>query len=207
MFDTLIFIVILIFMWQGYGKRFERELPRLVSLVGAVIFGIIFYEVIGLVLNLTPLPDWLGGLTSNNFLDKISGEEVDANAVNQIFGAITHEKHKTRIIGEFIVKFISFLILFISAYIILRKVFKKTRIFKKVKVVRQISPALGGVVGILKGIIYVYIALAMLVICEPLIPTNFIRNQIETSEIARFMYEDNYIANIVAHREYLSSED
>ena len=205
MFDRIVFIIILVFMWQGYKRGFERELPRLASLVAAVVAGIIFYSAIGAILNATPLPDFIGGFTSESFIEKISSKEVENGTVNQIFGAITHEENKTRIIGEFIVKFIAFLLVFVIAYFIFRYVFKRTKVFKKVKVVRQIKPVLGGVLGIVKGILFAYLAVALLVICEPMISTSFISEGVEKSEIVRFMYDDNYIANIVAQHEYLTS--
>lgn len=205
MFDSIVFIAILIFMWKGYKRGFERELPRLASVVAAIVIGIIFYSAIGAILSATPLPDFIGGFTSESFIRRISSKEIENGTVNQIFGAITHEENKTQIIGEFVVKFIAFLLVFAAAYFVLRYVFKKTKVFKKVKVVRQMRHALGGVLGIVRGILYAYLAVALLVICEPMISTNFVRNGVERSEIVRFMYEDNYIANIVAQHEYLTS--
>ncbi len=205
MIDIIIFVTILVFMWKGYDREFEREFPRLMSLIGAVIFGIIFYKVIGMLLNLTPLNEIIGNFTTDAFLEKISGKEVDSNTVNQIFGAITHEENKKELIGEFIVKFIAFIMLFVLAYIIIRKILRKKQLLNKIKVVRQIRPALGGLVGFLRGILFVYIAVGFLVVCEPLIPTEVIRTQVEKSEIGRVMYENNYIANIVAQHDYLSS--
>ncbi len=207
MFDSIVFIVILIFMWRGYKRGFERELPRLASLVASIMIGIIFYSAVGAILNATSLPDFIGGFTTESFLDKISSKEVENGTVNQIFGAITHEENKTRIIGEFLVKFISFLIVFAISYLILRYIFKKTRVLRKVKVARQMKPALGGITGLFKGILYAYLGVALLVICEPIISTNFVRNGVEKSEIVKFMYDDNYIANIVAQHEYLTSEE
>ncbi len=204
MIDILVFAVILIFMWKGYERRFSREFTRLIALVCSVVIALIFYEVLGTALNSTPLPKALGGLTSDHFLQKITGNEIDSDTVNQIFGAITHEKNKTLIVGQFMAKFISFLILFIAAYIALRKIFRKTKLFQKIRVVHQVSPALGGLIGVLRAIVFVYIAIALLVICEPVIPTEFVKTEIEKTQIARTMYEDNYIANIVAQRDFLS---
>lgn len=206
MFDIFIFIVILIFMYKGYQKGFEKELGGVISLAGGLVLGVIFYAVLAALLCATPLPDWLGGLTSNSFLEKISSAEVGNGTVNQIFGSITHEENKTRIIGEFMVKFLSFVLVFAAGYVALKEIFKRKKVFKKLRIVRQLRPALGGVCGLFKGIAYCYIALAMLVIAEPVISTNFVRNQVEKSEIARFMYEDNYIANIIAQHDYLTSE-
>ncbi len=208
MFDILIFAVIIVFMWKGYERRFEREFPRVVSLAVAMIFGLIFYEVLAALISITHLSEFLGGLTSASFLDKVSGTGTGAasDTVNHIFGALTTEKDKTSVIGDFLVKFIAFLILFFAAYFILRKVFRRVRFFNKIKVVRQVSPALGGLVGLLRGIVYIYIALALLVVCEPLMRTDFVKIKIEESQLARAMYEDNYIANIVAQRDFLSSE-
>ncbi len=207
MFDIFIFIVILIFMYKGYKKGFEKELGGVISLAGGLILGVIFYAVIAALLCATPLPNWLGGLTSNSFLEKISSSEVGNGTVNQIFSSITHEENKIRIIGEFMVKFLSFVLIFAAGYVALKEIFKRKKVFKKLRIVRQLRPALGGVCGLFKGIAYCYIALAMLVIAEPVISTNFVRNQVEKSEIARFMYEDNYIANIIAQHDYLTSED
>lgn len=272
MFDVLIFVIILYFMWKGYQRGFARELPRLGAIFAAMVIGIIFYSIIATVINSTPFPQWVGSFTSDEFKERIAisaqtekeeqkaeevleeaepeslEEEADENAedeeettnsdeteesaesiteeqgnkdlekyvekavrtekkehtVNQIYGAINSVENKELMIGEFFTMYMSLILIFFVAYYILRKFSKKKKLYRKINVPVQLNPALGGCVGILKGLFIVYMICAFLVICEPLIQTDFIIEQINKSELAKALYDKNYIANIVARQDFLS---
>jgi len=311
MFDIIFFGVILYFMWKGYKRGFAREIPRLAALFSGIIVAIIFYSVLALALNSTPLPDKIGSLTTDAFIDKVSNKNIETatekqdedklsdnssgtttdsseaegtaesdngldnntaddntaddntaddnttddnteisgdedqenaqgienteaeseenqniiniseeneqdeddynieehteNQVNQIFGAINNAEDKERMIGEIIVMYISLIIIFLASYYVIRRITKKKKLYRKIKIPMQVNPALGGLIGVLRGIMIIYIAIAFLVVCEPVIPSNFVLEQIENSDIIKAMYDKNYIANIVARQDFLSS--
>ncbi len=205
MFDSIVFVCILIFMYLGYKKGFRREFSSLLVLMASVIVGIIFHSVLGMLLNLTSLPDVIGGMATENFLLKLSEPNANNGTVNQIFAAMTHSADKRRAIGEISVTFISFLVIFFAAYIVLGKMQRKIKFLQKIQVARQIRQPLGGVVGIFKGFIVVYIFVSLLVVAEPFIGVKFVQRGVEKSEITRFIYEDNYVANVVGRKDYLSS--
>lgn len=204
MLDIIVFIVVLFFMWKGYQRGFSRELPRLGALVAAIIAGIVFYSVIAVFLSGTPVPDIIGSYTSGAFWERVASEKAKEGKVNQIFGSINSVENKERMVGEFFIMFISLCIIFAVVYCILRRYSRKKNIYRKINVPVQLNPALGGCVGILRGVFYVYLVCAFLVICEPFIPSDFLVNQVDKSEITRVMYEKNYIANIVARQDFLS---
>ena len=269
MFDIIIFIFILYFMWKGYQRGFARELPRFGAIFAALILGIIFHSIIATVINSTPFPQWVGGFMSDEFRERIaitaqvekeevekaeeeaeSAEEAKASeetteneeketseeaettedntsdnleiedieeyvkkaaraekkesSVNQIFGAINSAENKELMIGEFFTMYMSLIIIFFVAYYLLRKFSKKKKLYRKIKVPMPLNPALGGCVGIIKGLVIVYIICAFLVICEPLIPSDFIIEQVNQSELMKAIYDKNYIANIVARQDFLS---
>lgn len=292
MFDIIIFIVVLYFMWKGYQRGFARELPRIGALVVSMIIGIIFYSIVAMVINSTALPDWIGSHTSDEFWARLASEEAmkkqeadetenvevaedkavteteevtepseqtdeteetteetaepvseetttdenteeksDENAenreeeakkdmlefvnrgmnvklnestVNQVFGAINNAENKERMIGEFFVMYMSLIFVFLVAYFVIRHFSKKKKLYRKIKIPVQLNPAFGGCVGVVRGILIVYIACAFLVICEPLIPSDLIIEQVAKSEIVQAMYDKNYIANIVARQDFLS---
>lgn len=289
MFDIIIFIVVLYFMWKGYQRGFARELPRIGALIVSMIIGIIFYSIVAMVINSTALPDWIGSHTSDEFLARLASEEAmkkkeadetedvevaedtevteteestepteqtetteetaapaseeetttDENteeksednakireeeakkdmqefvnrgmnvklkesSVNQVFGAINNAENKERMIGEFFVMYMSLIFVFLVAYFVIRHFSKKKKLYRKIKIPVQLNPAFGGCVGVVRGILIVYIACAFLVICEPLIPSDLIIEQVAKSEIVQAMYDKNYIANIVARQDFLS---
>lgn len=269
MFDIIIFIFILYFMWKGYQRGFARELPRFGAIFVALILGIIFHSIIATVINSTPFPQWVGSFTSDEFRNRIaiteqvekedtakvndeaeSADEAEAeedmsendeavnteetenteentsekteienieeyvqkavraeekeSSVNQIFGAINSVENKELMIGEFFTMYMSLIIIFFVAYYLLRKFSKKKKLYRKIKVPMPLNPVLGGCVGIIKGLIIVYIICAFLVICEPLIPSDFIIEQVDKSELMKAIYDKNYIANVVARQDFLS---
>lgn len=206
MLDVLIFIIILLFMSYGYKRGFEATFPGTIIIICALVLSIVFNSVVAAFLNSTALPEIVGGWATNSFMSKISLSEIDSGTVHQIYGSLTRVENQRVVIGEIFIKFMALLVVMVALYFVLKGVFKKYGVFKKVKVVMQINPALGGVVGIFNGLICVYIVFALLAVSEPMIPTQAIRNQVSKSEIAKYVYEENYIANIIARREYLSSE-
>ena len=131
-------------------------------------------------------------------------EEMQRRTAHSIFGNINSAKDMEHVIGEFIVMYISLIIILIAVYIGLRYFTKKKKLYRKIKIPMQINPALGGVIGVLRCLLVVYIAIAFLVVCEPIMPSTFVLDQIEHSEIIKAMYDKNYIANIVARQDFLS---
>lgn len=207
MLDIVIFIILLIYMWKGYEKTFSREVLDLGIISVSLIAGIIFYSIPALVLRATSLSAWIGGFTTDGFMKRVTNPELTNETVNQIFGAINTVENKEGMIGDLIVMFFSLIIIFVVVYAVLKYVLCKKKVYKKIRVAIQINPALGGLVGVVKGLLVVYVAIAFLVVSEPIIPSDFVKNQVDNSEIARAMYERNYIANIVARQDFLSSRD
>ena len=203
MFDVIIVLIVLVFMYYGYKKGFRKRFAGIVSAIVALIAGIILYSTVALILNSTSLPSGIGGKTADVFLKNVMNYSTDNGTVHQIFGTLTYEKNKELVIGQIAVKFISFLIVFTAAYIVLRIVIKKTKILSKVKVTKQLNNVLGGALGFVSGALCVYILCGILVASEPFIPVKSVKDGIARSEIARVCYEDNYIANIVAKQEFL----
>jgi hypothetical protein len=138
------------------------------------------------------------------YVQKAVRAEEKGSSVNQIFGAINSVENKELMIGEFFTMYMSLIIIFFVAYYLLRKFSKKKKLYRKIKVPMPLNPALGGCVGIIKGLIIVYIICAFLVICEPLIPSDFIIEQVDKSELMKAIYDKNYIANVVARQDFLS---
>lgn len=203
MFDILVVLIELGFMYYGYKKGFQSRFASLIACIGALISGIILYSTISLILNSTQLPVIIGGKTTDRFLENVMNYSTNNGTVHQIFGTLTHENNKELVIGQIAVKFISFLIVFAAAYIVLRIIFKKTNIFARVRVSEQLNNPLGGAIGFISGALCVYIISGILVITEPFFPADSVRIGIEKSEMARVCYDDNYIVNIVAKQEFL----
>lgn len=205
MFDIIVFAVVFIVMWVQYRRGFERTFSGFLSVVGGLICGIILYAILGTILNSTSLPGYFGGLIRAEYLKTVGSGE----SVNQIYAALQslpNEEARRLFIGEVMVKFLSFIIIFVISFIILQYVLKRMKFIKKVKVVRQLDGVVGGIIGLLQGFLLIYVTFAFLAVAKPIAISDSLETQIMNGEMSRFVYEDNYIANIVSKQEYLSSE-
>lgn len=206
MIDIVIFAVVFGIMYVQYRRGFGRIFRGFLSLAAGLICGIILHAILGFILNSTPLPKIIGGLVSAEFLKTVD----DGKSVNQIYAALQSlpsEAARRAFIGEVAVKFISFIIVFVISFIIFQYVLKRAKFMKKIKVMRQLDGVLGGTVGLLQGFLLLYVFFAFFAVAEPITTPKSLKAQIMNSEMTRFIYEDNYIANIVSKQEYLSSED
>ena len=128
-------------------------------------------------------------------------ETVELDLENKFRGKILQEANNTieGIANAFSVKIIeiaTLLLLFITAKLILRFVTILADLIAKIPVLKQVNKLGGTIYGILKGIIIVYVILAIVYLISPVLQGK-INETIDKTVVTKTMYYNNILLNII----------
>ena len=70
-------------------------------------------------------------------------------------------------------------------------------LFTRIQVIRQINRLGGLVVGFAIGVVCVYLILAVILACTPMLVDTLVLEQIENSVLALWMYENNVLVSLM----------
>lgn len=213
--DIIIIIIILISTLIGYFRGLANTIIALISIVISIIlsyflctpFTNFLYDNTGLdeavkakVIELMPMHDKdfeinadtneIPDIIQNTVDDKIESTENDINdkknkIIDDTANNVTYK----------IMNGISFVILLLGIRIILLVLKIFTAIIKKIPLVNKLDKFGGFAVGLIRGVLIIYIALGILRVNENLDATEDIRKQINNSYIAHYFYDNNLLAN------------
>lgn len=214
--DLIIIALILLSTYFGYRKGLVRVIFKICSFIIAIILMLILYKpVSNYVINNTTYDEKIKTAISEKLstadleLGKIENTEespypeIVVEYVNKyVTEAINEGKaNVTEYVAEnlsiIIINAIVAIVLFISINLLLLIVQLLTRFLVKLPVLKQFDKTGGIIYGVLRGIIYIYLILAILSIFSALI-TNFgIQEMIQNSHLGSAMYNNNIILKLV----------
>lgn len=214
--DLIIIALIALSTYFGYKKGLVRVIFKICSFIIAIILMLILYKpVSNYVINNTTYDEKIKTAISEKLsttdleLGKIENNEespypeIVVEYVNKyVTEAINEGKaNVTEYVAEnlsvIVINVIVAIALFISINILLLIVQLLTRFLVKLPVLKQFDKTGGIIYGVLRGIIYIYLILAILSIFSALI-TNFgIQEMIQKSHLGSAMYNNNIILKLV----------
>ena len=199
--DAIVAIIILFTMVQGYRKGFVFTLLHMVSWIFAVVLGFVFYpKIVNFINDKTSLHNTIHTSISNKLMDDASSAtsqvvnglpSIMQNAMNSATNSVAVSISDG--ISNIILNIIGFMIIIVIIKLISLTI---STLFSK-KSNQGIIGGLDGLLGLLaggiKGVVIVFIFLALLVPITSLWGNTILLDSLNDSYIARDLYDNNLI--------------
>ncbi|BEP30418.1 CvpA family protein [Helicovermis profundi] len=105
-------------------------------------------------------------------------------------------------LSSFVMGVIAFLLVFIVAYIALILIVKLLDSIAKLPILKEINKLGGFIVGVVKGLVFIYIIMTIIMIVNPIVSNSYIVGLIQSSMIGSFFYNHNiimfFVKNMIA---------
>lgn len=220
--DIIIIVFFALSIWMGYRKGLTQSLLKIFTFILAIIISfILFKPIANLVISKTEIDDNIQYAIIEAFKDEETESESDnvndskSNSANKDMPSIFYNYIEGKIeesateakelviktaseeIAIAIVNIATFIILFIVLRILLIFVKAIANIITKIPVIKQCDELGGGIYGALRAAIIILIIFTILSIISPLISESGIIALINQSILAKLIYENNIIIQII----------
>lgn len=205
--DIAILAIIIICIIAGYKKGLVGMAFSVASfIVAAIIALILFNPVASFIMNKTELDETIQNVIIENFTEETGQQKEAENMPDMIMNYIEERTNEVKNIGveaaavslsQLSIKALSFIGLFIVAKIILAFFSKLANLIASLPILKQFNKAGGLLIGILKGLIIVYIILAILLLVMPFFGNLGVYEAINESFIGNIMYNNNILLKII----------
>lgn len=201
-FDLIVIAIIALCTFIGYKQGLVKAAIKILSFFIAIIIALVLYKPISnVVVNNTSVDENI----KNTIIDKINPEEIDKNKEISIEDSLTK-----KIIGEanstieelsnvFSIKLIEIcvlLLIYIVVRIGLRFISILADLIAKLPILKQINKTGGLIYGVIRGVIIVYVMLAVFYLASPLIEQDIYKD-IDKTFITKNIYNNNILLNII----------
>lgn len=197
--DIIIAVVLVAFTLAGLRKGLVGNLVGFISLIASIILARILYPVVADLLMSFGVRDYIYGLViervnispDGGMMIEILPELIRESVKN---GADTAIMQITSYITDIILNIVSFLIVLIISRVIIFIVEKTLKIAVKLPVLNGLNKIGGLAVGLLKGIIFVYIISMLIMVISPVMMKN---EAVQSSFFMKTMHNRNPVVNSI----------
>ena len=166
--DLIVILVIALFTFIGYKQGLIKVAIKIASFFIAIIIALVLFKPVStLVINNTTIDD------TNDSIKNIA------------------ETLTTKLI-----EICTILILYIVARIVLKFIAALATLIEKIPILKQFNKLGGTVYGLVKGVLIVYVILAIIYLASPLLKENTSK-KIEEARLTKMMYNNNIITKIM----------
>lgn len=199
--DLIVILVIALFTFIGYKQGLIKVAIKIASFFIAIIIALVLFKPVStLVINNTTIDDKI----ENAIIEKITPEgmkpEDKVEAQNLPSGIIKNTNDSIKSIAETLttklIEICTILILYIVARIVLKFIAALATLIEKIPILKQFNNLGGTVYGLVKGVLIVYVVLAIIYLASPLLKENTSK-KIEEARLTKMMYNNNIITKIM----------
>ena len=200
--DLIVILIIALFTFIGYKQGLIKTAIKITSFFIAIIVALILYKPVStLIIDSTTIDDKI----ESTIIEKITPEgmnpEDEASETTKIPQEFIKEannsiKDTAKTITVKIIELCTVLVLYIIARIVLKFIAALGDLIAKLPILKQFNKLGGTVFGALKGLLIVYIILAIIYLISPLLKENTIK-KIDESILIKFMYNNNVITKLI----------
>ena len=199
--DLIVILVIALFTFIGYKQGLIKVAIKIASFFIAIIIALVLFKPVStLVINNTTIDDKI----ENAIIEKITPEgmkpEDKVEAQNLPSGIIKNTNDSIKSIAETLttklIEICTILILYIVARIVLKFIAALATLIEKIPILKQFNKLGGTVYGLVKGVLIVYVILAIIYLASPLLKENTSK-KIEEARLTKLMYNNNIITKIM----------
>lgn len=198
--DLAVILIIALFTFIGYKQGLVKALIKIASFFIAIIIAMILYKPISnFVINNSTIDDNIKNtivskINPVNSPDKIN---IEDGVMEKIVGSTSSTAEE--IANAMTIKLIQFsvlVLLFILIKIALMIIIAITDLITKLPGLKQINKLGGTIYGLIKGVVIVYIILAIMYLVSPLIKNNT-TDLVDKTIITKELYDHNLVLNLV----------
>lgn len=200
--DLIVVLIVALFTFIGYKQGLIKTAIKITSFFIAIIVALILYKPVStLIIDSTTIDDKI----ESTIIEKITPEgmnpEDEASETTKIPQEFIKEannsiKDTAKTITVKIIELCTVLVLYIIARIVLKFIAALGDLIAKLPILKQFNKLGGTVFGALKGLLIVYIILAIIYLISPLLKENTIK-KIDESILIKFMYNNNVITKLI----------
>lgn len=200
--DLIVILIIALFTFIGYKQGLIKSAIKIASFFIAIIIALVLYKPVStLIINNTTIDDKI----ENTIIEKITPEgmkpEDEASQATKIpQGFIVEANNSIKDIANTttikIIEVCTVLVLYIIARIALKFVAALGDLIAKIPILKQFNKLGGTIFGLIKGLLIVYVILAVVYLISPLLKEDT-SNKIEKSMLTKNMYNNNLITKII----------
>lgn len=199
--DLIVILVIALFTFIGYKQGLIKVAIKIASFFIAIIIALVLFKPVStLVINNTTIDDKI----ENAIIEKITPEgmkpEDKVETQNLPSGIIKNTNDSIKNIAETLttklIEICTILILYIVARIVLKFISALATLIEKIPILKQFNKLGGTVYGLVKGVLIVYVILAIIYLASPLLKENTSK-KIEEARLTKMMYNNNIITKIM----------
>lgn len=200
--DLIVILIIALFTFIGYKQGLIKSAIKIASFFIAIIIALVLYKPVStLIISNTTIDDKI----ENTIIEKITPEgmkpEDEASQATKIpQGFIVEANNSIKDIANTttikIIEVCTVLVLYIIARIALKFVAALGDLIAKIPILKQFNKLGGTIFGLIKGLLIVYVILAVVYLISPLLKENT-SNKIEKSMLTKNMYNNNLITKII----------
>ena len=200
--DLIVILVIALFTFIGYKQGLIKSAIKIASFFIAIIIALVLYKPVStLIINNTTIDDKI----ENTIIEKVTPEgmkpEDEASQATKIpQGFIVEANNSIKDIANTttikIIEVCTVLVLYIIARIALKFVAALGDLIAKIPILKQFNKLGGTIFGLIKGLLIVYVILAVVYLISPLLKEDT-SNKIEKSMLTKNMYNNNLITKII----------
>mgnify|MGYP000372261743 FL=1 len=200
--DLIVILIIALFTFIGYKQGLIKSAIKIASFFIAIIIALVLYKPVStLIINNTTIDDKI----ENTIIEKVTPEgmkpEDEASQATKIpQGFIVEANNSIKDIANTttikIIEVCTVLVLYIIARIALKFVAALGDLIAKIPILKQFNKLGGTIFGLIKGLLIVYVILAVVYLISPLLKEDT-SNKIEKSMLTKNMYNNNLITKII----------
>lgn len=213
--DLIVVIIIGLTTFIGYKRGFVKTAFGMASFIVALVLAITLYKPVAVVLaDRTGIDEWihetiLGKVDEINEEKQIettenseneSIKETFENLPEKIKNELGLEEAKTKAkdaiavkASEIALKLISFVGIYVIARIVLAVACFVLDLVMKAPVLKQANEVLGLIIGLLQGIMSVFVVLAIIMSLSSIVNLDWLLTYVKSSLITSIMYENNFV--------------
>ena len=211
--DLLILILMIISVYFGYKKGFLKTITGVLSIILSLVIAIALYPSVEELIKKTTVYEYV----YENVSSQLETPDEETNQISE-YGAgklnlprsflkTMQEKaneKKENVLdtiavfsADSAVKVISMLLVFITARLLLFGVITIAELIKKLPFIGWSDRILGVLFGFVRGILVIYILLAVITVSAQIKSDNFAARAVKQSEFAKIMYNNNVFLDFV----------
>ena len=201
--DLILIGIIALFTFIGYKQGLVKAAIKILSFIIAIIISIILYKpVSAIVIKNTSIDDKIKNVIVENVKleEKENAEKsniIKDNLSNKIIAGANNTVEE--VADSFTVKLIEIaviIVLYIIARIILKFISALSDLITNLPILKQANKTGGIIYGFLKGVLIIYVLLAIIYLISPIISAD-IFGIIDNTIIAKEIYNNNILLTIV----------
>ena len=192
--DIIVIGIVVICIIHGYKSGFLKSLINIGAYIVSILLSFILHPILSGLMMKTPLYTF--------FVQKISEKYPTVEALKSELQFL--EKYLQGVEGAvsemaatLLISIISFILIVIICKVAISLIAKGLNLFTRLPVLKQFNRLGGAITGGVIGIVVIYVAMALMVICAPIDNFAEITSEIHKSVFAKEMYNNNIMLNLI----------